>query len=212
MPKISADHSCTKTKCKGQTLGELFVDCNRCGRRWFMECLQEEDEIYELLKAIGLIRLELNERSEAKTITSVTEDKKNIFNTIIGKDSPIEYVCLQCKKREGSTRTKIKKLETLVVSMNDLKKEQESEISKYKQIICEYEQTKKTMEGEIETHKLRIHENQETINALTQTIEQKDTLIEQNKASGTTMAMSEDDDDEDDDRYTDEHGQLDIKK
>lgn len=208
MAKVNADHNCVRMKCKGDKLGELHVNCNRCGKKWFIECLKDEDEIYELTKAIGLIKIESDSNGEIKVTAQVTDTKKEIFNTIMGKDSPIEYVCLQCKKKEGSTRTKIAKIEKQIVDMKEWKQKQEQkqeqEINEYKAKLLECEEKVKEMKIEMENDKHKINENQETINALTQTIEEKDALIEQSK-NNTQHGTLEESENEDE-SGSDEHG------
>lgn len=197
MVKINADHDCVGKKCKGETLDGLKIECNRCEKQWLLECLINENEIYELIKAIGIITLKVDDaKGKVQTVATVTEEKTNILNTIIGKESPIEYVCLTCKKKEGSTRNKLKQMETAMERMNrKIQNEKEK-----------YIEQQKTIENLNQT----INENQKTINELTQAIEEKDQLIEQNKTRNTVMIMS-DDDENDGENDGNENGQNNMK-
>lgn len=210
MPRVNAEHDCVKTKCKGQRLNGIYIKCNRCEKKWMLECLSEEDEIYVLLKTIGIIKLTQDETTgQVNTIINITEDKQNAFHAIIGEESPIEYACLTCKKKEGSTKKYIKQLQTAVLYTDNQKKEAiktknelEKRIETQNQTINENEETINDLKATIETQKRTISENEATICDLTMT-------IEQNRVSGMEKESKDDDDD---DENSDKNDESDLNK
>lgn len=187
MPKINAEHDCGKLKCDGKKLNGMNVGCSRCDKVWYLECLIDENEIYELLKAIGLITLELDQNEASNKIkvkTNVTDENKDVFNAILGRDSPIEYVCLACKKK-GKTKERIKSLENTIIKLDDKMK---NEIDQ-----------KKKLEKQIDMQTTSVEENQKLINDLTMEIQQKNEIIEMQKQENARSECDNDDIDEDDD-------------
>lgn len=201
---IDANLDCVKKKCTGEKLNGLNIDCNRCDKKWFLECLINENEINVLMNTIGLIETKQDESSgQTKTVTNVTERKKTILNTIIGKESPIEYVCLTCKKLYGSTRNKIKNMEAALIKMNEKIKSTEKKTD--------------ALQKQIEQKQTEVDDSQRTINELTKQIEQKDKIIEQNETKLAAMIAKNNDYDDDEsdsesENSNDGNGQKHMKK
>lgn len=180
MPKINAEHDCKREKCKGDKFKQIKIECNRCEKDWMLDCLIEEDEIYELVKAIGLITLKQDETRGEVIVTKVTDEKKAIFKLIIGKESPIEYVCLTCKKKGGSTKVKLKQLDE---AYEDVKT----------QLMTEKD-TNNELKQKISDQNNKINDNEQLISQLTQNLEEKDRIIK--RYTDNEMITLSDDDEE----------------
>lgn len=162
MPKVDENHDCAKIGCKGGNFKGMKVECNQCDKIWFLQCLIDEDDMYELMKCVGMVKL-AQENDDINKKTSVNDQKRESFNAIIGENTSIEYACMTCK-RKGSTKNKIKSMEKEIERLNE-KLNMESD--KYKDLNKQYEKQSKT-----------IHENEKVIQTLTKANEK---LNEQNK-------------------------------
>lgn len=156
MPKIKDTHDCEKMGCKGEKLKGIKIECNRCDKIWYLECWVDEDDVYELLKCIGMIKL-TSENDDINIKTSVNEQKKEILNTIIGPDTSIEYVCITCKK-DGKTKNKIRLMNKEIEQLN---KKLETESEKYIDLKRKYGGQITTELTEIDWHWLTKTEKTE---------------------------------------------------
>lgn len=155
-------HDCEKEKCSGSGLGGLFLLCDRCEKKNYLECLIQERDILMLLKTIGLVKCD-----NTQVTSTITEDNKKTLNDIINTKTLIDFTCKKCKQK-GSTLQILKSLNQAT------------------------ERAKKTIEElknnlQIETQK--VNKLQEENEVLEQTIRSNKQLIEEmtERDSETTM-------------------------
>lgn len=99
------EHNCVDEKCKGKIVNGLKLECGRCKKSWFLDCLLEKSEnnIFDMVKATKLVVIAEDDKD--KYDYNVTTETIQTFNKIMGKDSSIEFACNVCKNKE----TKIEK-------------------------------------------------------------------------------------------------------
>lgn len=134
---IDSNHDCRSDECKADLFKGLKLNCNQCDKIWRLECVIQEEDVYELATLIGIIRYD---EEKNKRIASVNEQKKETFNRIIGEDTSIEYACKTCREK-GATRERIKQMEKEIERMKETEKGMNKKYNEMEKKINELQET-----------------------------------------------------------------------
>lgn len=179
MPRINENHDCKRDGCEGEKFKGMKVECNTCDKIWFLDCLVEEDDMYELMKTIGLVTLTQNETNKTITLkTKWTEEKQNTYNAIIGNQTSIEYACITCNSI-NSTKKRIKMMEKEIGKLNE-------------QLKIENDKCKELKEKNEELNNRIMNTN----TMLQELRKENDELNEQNRNLNTKNVMSDSEEEE----------------
>lgn len=152
-------HDCENETCDGINLNGLFFKCNTCHKIQFLECVIDREEIYELVKAIGMIKYDEKER---KFKAYITEDRKKILHKIIGDNTILEFKCLMCN-RDGTTIKKIKELRNELEQYKNTNIKLQAKIGEERETIREMMDKNEQLEHTIKENKILIEELTETM-------------------------------------------------
>lgn len=126
-------HSCEERGCKGEMTNGANLICNECKKKWYLECLIEENDIFELMMILNIVV----KKNEKYTYNITTETKKAL-EKVIGSNEAIRYACNMCRKKTESVNDKAKKLERenkkLKDEINNLKTKLEDECETVKEM------------------------------------------------------------------------------
>lgn len=134
-------HSCEESGCKGEMTNGTYLICNECKKKWYMECLIEENDIFELMMILNIVV-----KKNDKYTYNITTETKEALEKVIGNNEAIRYACNMCRKTTESEKEKMKKVEIknlktkledeceTIKEINDQKEKQSEILNKKKQI------------------------------------------------------------------------------
>lgn len=133
-------HDCKVEKCEGRGLNGMKLQCNRCKREFFIECLITDDGIFQLLELTNLLK-----RGTDKLVANMNDENIMKFKMILGKNTLIEFACKICKT-ECSTYEKFKKMENEIKIKKDKIKALEQKVKS----VCDQEEQLESMNKQLE--------------------------------------------------------------
>lgn len=152
MSSTDSEHDCALKKCVGKGLNGLKLQCNRCDRSYFVECLIKEDEIFELLRQTHILNLKDDE-----LVSNTSNENLQKFNTVIGKNTLIEFACKICKK-ECKTKDKFKKMENEIKIKSDKMKMLELKLKEMNEKEQEWIKLNSKLSGDLKESRKIIQE------------------------------------------------------
>lgn len=173
-------YKCSSNECAGdgKRMGEMYLRCDRCEMKYYIQCvLFEEEDVFALIKSIGLITTQEKQDEKTKemtteTATNITERTRDTYETIMGDGTSFKYTCKQCLKK-GNTKEIIKALKSKL-------NKTENELKTTKKQLREETEKNKTMDIELNTKNKLIED-------LTERMEAPHTLTEGGRESNRTQ-------------------------
>lgn len=110
------EHDCVTNKCKGEKTNGMNVICSECKKKWFIECLTKEDDIFELMLATKILK----ENKDAKHEYNVSSQTMKTFYRVIGTNTSINFKCKAFRNNNDKEKMRVRKIEKENI---DLKKE-----------------------------------------------------------------------------------------
>lgn len=126
-------HICEERGCKGEMTNGTNLICNECKKKAYLECLIEENYVFELMLILNIV-VKKNE----KYTYNITTETKNALEKVIGSNGAIRYACNMCRKTTEGEKDKAKKIEKenrkLKEEIKNLKAKLEDECETVKEI------------------------------------------------------------------------------